>query len=109
MATQTPKVLQIFMLTPMKPDEFTPPTYRSGLTSINKNPTPGAATLGGAVLGRGRFGPKTGQVFEGFVGKSFLGGGTWAKWELQPTSNGFELIQVDDCDAGEVPGSALVG
>ena len=38
-----------------------------------------------------------------------LDDGTWAKWELQPTSNGFELIQVDDCDADEVPGGALVG
>jgi hypothetical protein len=32
-----------------------------------------------------------------------------AKWELQPTSNGCELIQVDDCDTDEVPGGALVG
>jgi hypothetical protein len=37
-----------------------------------------------------------------------LDDGTWVKWELQPTSNGYELIQVDDCDAGEVPGGALV-
>ena len=26
---------------------------------------------------------------------------------MQPTSNGYELIQVDDCDTDEVPGSAL--
>ena len=29
-------------------------------------------------------------------------------FELQPTSNGYELIQIDDCDADEVPSSALV-
>lgn len=32
-----------------------------------------------------------------------------AKWELQATSNVYELILVDDCDTDEVPGSALVG
>jgi hypothetical protein len=32
-----------------------------------------------------------------------------AKWELQATSNVYELIQVDDCDTDEMPGSALVG
>jgi hypothetical protein len=47
-------------------------------------------------------------VFAGFVAKHFLGDGAWAKWELQPTRNGFELIQVDDFDADEVPGGALV-
>jgi hypothetical protein len=36
-----------------------------------------------------------------------LDDGTWVKWDLQLTSNGFGLIQVDDCDADEVPGSAL--
>ena len=31
-----------------------------------------------------------------------------AKWELQPKSHGFELIQVDDCYADVVPGGELV-
>jgi len=35
--------------------------------------------------------------------------GTWAKWELKPTSKGYERIQVDACDPDEVPGGALVG
>ncbi len=34
--------------------------------------------------------------------------GEWHGAELQPTSKGYELIPVDDCDAGEVPGGALV-
>lgn len=60
--------MERFTLTPLKPDQLTPPNYRSGATSINK-PTTGAATLVGAVLGAGRFGAETRRVFAGFVGK----------------------------------------
>ena len=58
-------------------------------------------------IARGRFGQK-GKSFQVWAGKCFLHDSTWAKWQLQLTRNGYELIQVDDCDADEVPGGALV-